>query len=87
MKKHQNVREISEVVNWKRQEEKKAELLFISDAKACGKQRPTAVELQLVVEVVQLLLDVRGTRAVITGAERQQHVDLQFDKQRNSAAF
>lgn len=54
--------------------------------KACGRQRPTAVELQLVVEVIQLLLDVRGARTVITGAERQQHVDLQFDKQRNSAS-
>lgn len=48
----------------------------------CSKaeQRPTTVELQLVVEIVQLLLDVRGTRTVVTGAERQQHVDLKYEK-------
>lgn len=47
---------------------------------ACREQRPTTVELQLVVEIIQLLLDVRGTRTVITGAERQQHVDLEYKK-------
>lgn len=45
-----------------------------------AEQRPTTVELQLVVEIVQLLLDVRGTRTVVTGAERQQHVDLKYEK-------
>lgn len=49
---------------------------------ACREQRPTTVELQLVVEIIQLLLDVRGTRTVITGAERQQHVDLEYKKNR-----
>lgn len=48
--------------------------------RAHAEQRPTTVELQLVVEVVQLLLDVGGTRTVFASAERQQHVDLKYEK-------
>lgn len=31
-------------------------------------------------EIVQLLLDVGGTRTVVASAERQQHVDLKQEK-------
>lgn len=48
--------------------------------RAHAEQRPTTVELQLVVEIVQLLLDVGGTRTVVASAERQQHVDLKYEK-------
>lgn len=47
---------------------------------AHAEQPPTTVELQLVVEIIQLLLDVGGTRAVVASAERQQHVDLKYEK-------
>lgn len=53
---------------------------------ALGEQHPTTVELQLVVEIIQLLLDVCGTRTVVTSAERQQHVDLK-ERQQNSASL
>lgn len=43
----------------------------------------TAVELELVVEIVELLLDVCRTRTVLAHTEGQQHVDLKRRKMSN----